>query len=121
MEKRCRAQGPSWGHCALFTCQERDRAGQVGTLDAIVTMSRSNMCVSKCKCCYHLGVVRPTEENTAAIEKVAFYTQITKRRGVPSRAAQGSTGVTQETEGTRREYGQEPVRWFPGEGLSDLG
>lgn len=114
MEKRCSAQGPSWGHCALFTYQEKGSAGQVGTLDGTVTMSHSNICVSKCRCCYHLGVVRPTEENTAAIEKVAFYTQIPKRRGIPSRAARGSTGVTQETEGTRREHGQEPVSWFPG-------
>ena len=38
-----------------------------------VTTSHSNVCVLKCRCFSYLGVVRPTGEDTAAIEKVACY------------------------------------------------
>lgn len=64
---------------------------------------------------YYLRTVRPTEQETTAIEN-CLYSRI-PRKGVRHviRGRHGSIGFGQEAEGSRGKCGQEPLLWFPRE------
>lgn len=70
---------------------------------------------------YYLRMVRPTEQETIAIEN-CLYSQIPKK-GVcyVIRGRHGSIGFGQETEGLRGKCGQEPLLWFAWEETGEAG
>ena len=64
--------------------------------------------VLKCKFSDYSGVVRPTDQETTAIEKTVCYTHRWEEEGhaTPCRATPGSTSVAQKAEGVRGKHGQ---------------
>lgn len=58
---------------------------------------------------YYYSGVRPTDQESATIEKEECHSQF-PRGG----ATQGSSGVSQEAERAAGKRGQEPFLWFPG-------
>lgn len=71
--------------------------------------------------------MRPTDQEMAVIEKIVCYHF--QGEATPCRATQGSSGVSarisagvnREAEGVRGTWGQEPLLWFPREGMGEAG
>lgn len=64
--------------------------------------------------------MRPTDQETIAIEKVTYYIDQSQKEGA-CHAIQRGTRVGQEAEGARGKCGQESLLWFPWQGMGEAG
>lgn len=93
----------SWNPDTMWT-------SQAGLLDDEVTHYPA---VSKCRFYYFSGMLKPTDEETIAIERQTLSSLIREARHVIG-ATQGNTRVHQEeADKVRWDCGQEPLLWFP--------
>lgn len=66
-------------------------------------------------------MVKPTDQETTAIEKTICHTQSPRGGDTPCRATWGNTKAGPEAEGTRGKRGPKPLPEFPWEGMSKAG